>query len=167
MGKADYRYGATNPNYKHGLSRTRLYNIRKYMLRRCYNPNCKCYAEYGGRGITVCPEWKDRKSGVQNFVEWALANGYREDLSIDRINVNEGYSPENCRWSDKTIQARNQRLRKDHAIYPGVSKVQGSCRYQARIVIRGKHHYLGVFDTAEEASEAYQLAKAERDKEQG
>lgn len=76
------------------------------ILKRCYNPRCKAYPDYGGRGILVCDEWlKDRRK----FVEWGLANGFRPELSIDRIDVNKGYSPDNCRWVTDKVQGNNKR----------------------------------------------------------
>lgn len=80
----------------------------KHMISRCYNKNNQDYYNYGARGITVCDEWlKDRNT----FCEWSIANGFQEGqgLSIDRIDSSKGYSPENCRWSNATIQARNTR----------------------------------------------------------
>lgn len=94
---------------KHGLTKSRLYNIHKGMKGRCYNKNNKDYNNYGGRGIKICDEWMDKEKGFINFVNWALSNGYKENLSIDRINVNGNYCAENCRWATIKEQSNNTR----------------------------------------------------------
>lgn len=95
-------------NYKprSGVNSERLYNIWAGMKQRCYNVNCAYYKNYGGRGITVCDEWRTSYSA---FKEWALANGYKDGLSLDRIDVDSGYSPSNCRWATAKEQSRNRR----------------------------------------------------------
>ena len=86
--------------------RERLYRIWQHMKDRCYNHNCDSYHNYGGRGITVCDEWRNN---YQNFQEWALRNGYTDDLTIDRSNVNGNYEPSNCRWLTQQEQSFNKR----------------------------------------------------------
>lgn len=92
-------------NYKHGLSDSRIYNIYICMKERCYNPKSTSYENYGGRGITVCQEWLD---DFMNFYNWAMENGYSDDLSIDRIDVNGNYEPSNCRWATNYTQKTTQ-----------------------------------------------------------
>ena len=96
-------------NTKHGLSDTRIYHKYYGMIYRCYNPNSDRYSEYGGRGITICDEWLDKDNGFINFYNWAISHGYRDDLEIDRINVNGNYEPNNCRWIPKEYQYYNKR----------------------------------------------------------
>lgn len=95
---------------KHGAEGTRLYAVWKNMRDRCFKERHKSYADYGGRGITVCEDWLD----FSNFMEWAFQTGYDPDApkgkcTLDRIDYNKGYHPENCRWVDAKTQGRNKR----------------------------------------------------------
>jgi hypothetical protein len=75
------------------------------MIERCYNPKSIVYYRYGERGITVCDEWRFNPN---SFIDWAILNGYQDDLTIDRINNDLGYYPTNCRWVDMKTQSRNR-----------------------------------------------------------
>lgn len=90
---------------KHGKKGTRLYSIWGGMKARCYRPTHMWYKRYGGRGIRVCDEWKN---DFQAFYEWAMANGYSDELTLDRIDINKGYSPDNCRWATQITQKNNR-----------------------------------------------------------
>ena len=95
---------------KHGKKGTRLYVVWKAMNQRCSNPSSTAFKRYGGRGITVCDEWKH---DFQAFYDWAMANGYDENAhrgqcTIDRIDNNKGYSPDNCQWVDMKTQIHNR-----------------------------------------------------------
>lgn len=92
-------------SYKHGKSYSNLYRRWLGMKSRCLNKNNARYKNYGGRGITICDEWLDKENGFMNFYNWAIANGYKKELSIDRINVDGNYEPSNCRWI--TLQEQN------------------------------------------------------------
>ena len=91
------------------LSDHRIYSVWEGMNQRCYNKNNRQYHRYGGRGITICDEWKNDSRA---FIEWAYANGYddkapQKACEIDRIDNDKGYSPENCRWVDNKTNSRN------------------------------------------------------------
>ena len=96
----------------HGMTETRLYHIWCNMKARCLNANNHKHKDYGGRGIKVCDEWMR----FEPFAEWALKNGYKDDLSIDRIDNNGNYEPTNCRWVDSKTQANNTRTNRNYSM---------------------------------------------------
>ena len=104
---------AREANKTHGKSHTKLYYVWQDMRKRCNNPKHHAYKDYGGRGITVCDEWNN---DYVPFHEWAMNNGYKAGLSIDRVNNDKGYSPDNCRWVTMSVQCCNQRERKDMSL---------------------------------------------------
>lgn len=93
----------------HGKTHTRLYRIWANIISRCCNSNVDCYEYYGGRGISICDEWKNN---FENFYEWSINNGYNEQLTIDRINNDGNYEPSNCRWVTMKEQCKNRRKRR-------------------------------------------------------
>lgn len=93
---------------KHGFSREKIYTTYRHMKDRCLNPKSQCYKDYGGRGIIVHEKWLG-KNGFINFYNWAMENGYNDSLSLDRIDNNKGYSPDNCRWANQHTQNCNKR----------------------------------------------------------
>lgn len=136
----------------HGFSSHRLYHIWDGMIQRCDNYKSTSYKNYGARGITVCERWKD----IHNFIE-DMYPTFEDGLTLDRIDVNGNYEPNNCRWINSTIQNRNTRIlqKNNKTGFRGVSLPKGYRTYRSIIVINKKNIHLGCFNTALEAAYAY------------
>ena len=104
--------GIYNSNYKHGGNNTKLWMVWRGIKARCLNPKHKFYKDYGGRGITICPEWTDIDNGFINFRNWSLNNGYQEGLEINRKENDGNYSPENCNFITHKENCNNRRGKK-------------------------------------------------------
>ena len=138
---------------KHGLSHTKAYSCWKGLLRRCYTKDYAKYSDYGGRGITVCKRWKD---SVSNFVE--DMGQPPEGLSLDRIDNDGNYEPDNCRWATKSIQARNKRSIGTTSKHRGVHFNTKRSLWVAGISVDGVSKHLGYFTEELDAAQAYQDA---------
>ena len=138
--------------FTHGLKYNRFYPIWNAMLQRCTNLKNKRYKDYGGRGIILCKEWLD----VANFVAWCeLTHPNIEGVSLDRINNDKGYSPENCRWIDATTQNINRRISKNNKSgYVGINYHKGKSKWCASVGVNYKLLHIGCFPTKEEAVQA-------------
>lgn len=151
----EYHSNANKINYKHGMYKTRLYNVWRQMVYRCNTKTGKSYKDYGGRGIKVCEEWQN---DFMSFHDWAYSNGYNEnakkgECTIDRINVNGNYEPSNCRWVNSVIQARNKRHK------GGISFNKRINKWEAYIGLHRKMKHLGNFDEFESAAQAREEAE--------
>ena len=137
----------------HGMANTKLYKSWCHMKERCFVKKDKSYKNYGGRGITICDEWRNN---FMAFYDWSMANGYEEHLTIDRINNDGNYEPSNCRWVNGTIQASNRRILKstNTSGYKGITKTKYK-KWRSVITIERKTIHLGCFKTKIEAAIAY------------
>lgn len=144
---------ALNARKSHGMSRTRLYRCWCSMKTRCRGTGLdRIDRNYVNRGITVCEEWEAFKP----FSEWAICTGYSDNLELDRIDSDKGYSPANCRWATRTQQSRNRRKQEGMTSrYKGVSKSKCRNKWQTQIRKNGKPVTIGFYDSEEEAAEAY------------
>ena len=129
---------------KHGLYYHPLYRVWAGMKHRCGNEDADYYKDYGGRGISVCDEWIENP---KSFIKWALSHGWEKGLEIDRENNDGNYTPNNCRFVDRTTNNNNCRLlqRNNSTGYRGVQKVGG--KYMTQLKVNGKNKYLGYFDS--------------------
>lgn len=150
---------------KHGLLKNgkphKLYSVWRGMKKRCYEPKHDNYKRYGGRGIKVCDEWVNNPAA---FVHWALKSGWKPELTIDRIDSDSDYKPNNCRWVTLKENIRNKKrpilgINKQTLLPKGVK--QSGNKYVAKISLYKKSIHLGTFDTIEEASAAFINASQE------
>lgn len=139
-------------NTTHGKVSHILYHVWYEMIQRCNNRNHKSYIDYGARGIDVCDRWIK----IENFIE-DMYPSYKDGLTLDRRNNNLGYSPDNCRWTNRTVQSRNKRKIQSNnkSGYKGVSWHKSSNKWISQISVNNKKIYLGIFNTPEEAAKAY------------
>ena len=142
-----------------GIPHPKLTKTRISMIRRCYDKRQNAYKYYGARGIKVCDEWLNPTTGHDNFIIWALNNGYRDDLTIDRIDVDGDYCPENCRWVNRSVQAFNKHERKSKLGIRVVAYNTRQKKYIARISADKKRIFLGYYSTIEEAVSAREQAE--------
>lgn len=147
----------------HGLRKHPLYSVWAGMLARCTSDKHEAYRNYGGRGIAVCLEWA---FSFQRFYEWSLLAGYKKGLELDRRDNDDGYFPGNCRWIEKVRNVNNtERTRRNNTTgFPGAFKYGNTGRFYSKIYEDGRPVVLGVFATAQEAGEAYKVAKAAKRK---
>ena len=137
----------------HGLRSHRLYKTWLGMKHRCYNEKNKDYRNYGGRGIQICERWLD----INNFIE-DMYPDYKEGLTLDRIDVNGNYEPDNCRWTTKETQQRNTRdiCKNNTSGYRGVSWKKRRNNWVVQIMVENKKIHLGYHQTALEGAKAYE-----------
>lgn len=134
-----------------GMSKTKLYRKWMDMKSRCFNHKCCNYKYYGGRGISICDEWLG-KNGFRNFQDWALDNGYKDGLSIDRIENDKNYHPNNCRWVTKRVQNINKRpTYKNTSGYVGIKKHSSGKGWYGSVKIGNKDFYTGYSEDILEA----------------
>lgn len=135
---------------KHGLSGSRQYQSWADMKKRCDNSNLASYEHYGLRGISYDESWKTFEGFWKDMEE-----GYSDELTLDRIDVDGNYNKENCRWTTNSIQMHNRRKVKSLRSYIGVAKGDGSSNYFALLTKNGQYIYLGTYSEEKDAAKAY------------
>ncbi|HZJ76289.1 MAG TPA: hypothetical protein VFC70_01145, partial [Oscillospiraceae bacterium] len=143
---------------QNGYSQTqpRIYHAWMSMLHRCNNPKNNNYNKYGAKGITVCKEWED---DFEVFMKWSFSNGYKETLTLDRVDSKRGYSPHNCRWATYHTQAINKGLKNTNTTgHTGVAP-HPSGKYRTYISRNGKKKSLGLYENLQDAVNARRKAE--------
>lgn len=156
-----FAQSGSNASRRHSESRTRLHGIWCHMKTRCTCPTSKAFEYYGGRGISVCAAWME---SYEAFRDWALANGYSDNLTLDRFpDANGNYEPSNCRWATKPQQSFNTRKRRDGITSPfkGVSWCANVKKWRAQLSRSGRNTHVALRITAVEAAIAYDDAAFE------
>jgi len=143
---------------KHGEGGTPLYKVWQDMKQRCHNKNDYHYVWYGGRGIRVCQKWQN---SYEAFRDWALANGYQENLTLDRIDNDGDYCPENCRWATRHQQAANRRNNNEVVGVEQLSNGKGHKSWRATLQVDKKYVLRKSFKVKEEAIAARKAAEKE------
>lgn len=143
--------GCYNSHTTHGYFGSKLYTKYEGMMARCSD---KTNARYGMRGISICDEWVNNK---ESFFKWAMNNGYRDGLILDRINPNGNYEPSNCRFVDASTSSQNTRLivARNKSGYRGVVFSKKANKWQASIHHNGKEQWLGYHTDKMDAVRAY------------
>ena len=142
----------------HGKSKTRLYRVWADIIKRCYNPKNKYYHIYGGKGISVWDRWRKDFVSFHDYVRDTM--GFKDNLSIDRIDPANNYCPGNIRWANSTQQNTNKvkRNRICSSKYKGVSWCSRNSKWVAAAASPGRKKHLGYFDSETDAAKAYNVA---------
>lgn len=161
LAKEHQREHGKTINLKHGQNHknnpTPEYRAWQSMIQRCENPNCHAYGDYGGRGISICKEWRE---SFEHFYR-DMGPKPSHSHSLDRIDVNGNYEPGNCRWANKATQSRNVRHQKSNILGIKGVRVAGEGRFIATIGVHSESVYLGTFPTLDQAINARKKAEKE------